>query len=153
FWNESAGCLYDFVNGDYRDGSIRPNQVFAVSLFYSMLSSAKAKAVIATVERDLLTPYGLRSLAPSDRQYRGRYEGDLFSRDSAYHQGTVWPWLIGPFISAYLKVNRRSAGARKQAAHWLSELRKYMVDEGVGQLPEVFDGDAPNRAGGCLAQA
>jgi glycogen debranching enzyme len=153
FWNESAGCLYDVVNGDDRDGSIRPNQVLAVRLFHSMLSGEKASAVVAAVERDLLTPYGLRSLAPSDRQYRGRYEGDQFSRDSAYHQGTVWPWLIGPFISAYLKVNRRSAAARKRAADWLSELRRFMAEEGVGQLPEVFGGDAPHRAGGCIAQA
>ena len=153
FWNEPAGCLYDVVSGDTRDASIRPNQIFAVSLFHGMLSREKAKSVAASVERHLLTAYGLRSLAPSDPQYRGRYEGNPWSRDSAYHQGTVWPWLLGPFLTAYLKVNGRSAKARRQAAEWLAEFRRYVQDEGLGQVPEVFDGDAPHRAGGCLAQA
>jgi glycogen debranching enzyme len=118
-----------------------------------MLSGEQAKSVVAAVKRDLLTPYGLRSLASSDGQYRGRYEGDPYTRDSAYHQGTVWPWLMGPFLTAYLKVNGRSVKARRQTAQWLSELQRFMLDEGVGQVPEVFDGDAPHRAGGCLAQA
>ena len=107
FWNDAAGCLFDVVNGEARDGSIRPNQVVAVSLFHTMLAPEQAKSVVAVVERHLLTPYGLRSLAPSDPQYRGRFEGDPASRDSAYHQGTVWPWLMGPFLSAYLNVNGR----------------------------------------------
>jgi predicted glycogen debranching enzyme len=153
FWNGSAGCLYDVIDGDRRDGSIRPNQIFAVSLFHRILPEEKAKSVVAAVEHHLLTPYGLRTLAPSDPQYRGRFEGNPASRDSAYHQGTVWPWLIGPFLKAYLEVNGRSAEARQQAARWLKELRSYMEHEGLGQLPEVFDGDAPHRAGGCLAQA
>jgi glycogen debranching enzyme len=152
FWNETAGCLYDVVNGDQRDGSIRPNQIFAVSLHHNILEGAQAAAVVATVEQTLLTPYGLRSLAPSDPQYRGRYEGDPSHRDSSYHQGTVWPWLIGPFITAYLKINGHSETALKQADEWLSELRRFMLEEG-GQIPEVFNGDAPHRAGGCLAQA
>ena len=95
-----------------------------------------------SVERELLTPYGLRSLAPRDPQYRGRYEGDPCSRDSAYHQGTVWPWLMGPFITAYLKVQRticRSPASRH--GEWLAAFRRYIEDEGVGQIPEVFDGD------------
>jgi predicted glycogen debranching enzyme len=153
FWNESSGCLCDVVSGDTRDRSIRPNQILAVSLFHSMLSGEKAKCVVAVVERDLLTPYGLRSLSPSDANYRGRYEGDPYSRDSVYHQGTVWPWLMGPFVTAYLKVNGRSAKARKEAAQWLTEMRSFILDEGVGQIPEVFDGDAPHRPGGCVAQA
>jgi predicted glycogen debranching enzyme len=153
FWNESAGCLYDVVNGDNRDGSIRPNQIFAVSLFHSMLCDEKAARVVKAVEDHLLTPYGLRSLAPSDPQYRGRYEGDPYSRDSAYHQGTVWPWLLGPFITAYLKVSGGPEQARERARQWVSEFRRYIRDEGVGQIPEVFDGDAPHRAGGCVAQA
>jgi glycogen debranching enzyme len=153
FWNESAGCLYDVVSGDGRDGAIRPNQILAVSLFHGMLSRANARHVVAAVEKHLLTPYGLRSLAPSDPQYRGRYEGNPWSRDSAYHQGTVWPWLMGPFLTAYIKVNGRSSNARHQAAQWLAEFRRYIGDEGLGQIPEVFDGDAPHRAGGCFAQA
>jgi predicted glycogen debranching enzyme len=153
FWNESTGCLFDVISIDGRDASIRPNQLLAVSLFHSMLSGEQAESVVAAVERDLLTPYGLRSLAPSDHQYRGRYQGDPYTRDSTYHQGTVWPWLMGPFLTAYVKVNGRSAKARGQAEQWLNELRKFMLDEGAGQIPEVFDGDAPHRAGGCLAQA
>jgi glycogen debranching enzyme len=153
FWNEAAGCLFDVVDGKRRDGAIRPNQIFAVSLFHSMLPVERAGRVLATVERELLTPYGLRSLAPSDPQYRGRYEGDPRSRDGAYHEGTVWPWLMGPFVSAYLKINGRSDEARRQASQWLAEFRRCIEDEGVGQIPEVFDGDAPQRAGGCVAQA
>jgi glycogen debranching enzyme len=146
FWNEAAGCLYDVVDGENRDASIRPNQIFAVSLFHKMLPPDKAKAVVDTVERHLLTPYGLRTLAPGDPRYRGRYEGDPASRDSAYHQGTVWPWLIGPFVDAYLHVYG-------QAPHCLGELQRYAAQEGLGQVPEVFDGDAPHGPGGCIAQA
>jgi predicted glycogen debranching enzyme len=153
FWNDSAQCLYDVMGPDGRDASIRPNQIFAVSLFHNVLAGEKARQVVAAVQQHLLTPFGLRSLAPSDPQYRGRYEGDPYSRDSAYHQGTVWPWLMGPFVTACLKVNQRSRAAREQAAQWLSELRRYIETDGLGQLPEVFDGDAPQRAGGCIAQA
>ena len=153
FWNDAAGCLYDVVNGEERDASIRPNQVFAASLCHTMLSRAQARSVVAVVERELLTPYGLRSLSPGDPRYRGRYEGDPFSRDSAYHQGTVWPWLMGPFLTAYRNAYGRSAKTRRQAARWLEPLRCYMAGEGGGQIPEVFDGDAPHRAGGCFAQA
>ena len=153
FWNESAGCLYDVVNGDDRDGSIRPNQIFAVSLHHKMLAPEKARSVVQAVEQHLLTPYGLRSLAPGDPHYHGRFEGGPYSRDSAYHQGTVWPWLMGPFITAYLEVNGRSQAARRQAEAWLSPLRSYQENDGVGQIPEVFDGDPPHRAAGCYAQA
>jgi len=153
FWNESAGCLYDVVNGDHRDGSIRPNQIFAVSLHHTMLPREMAERVVEAVAHHLLTPWGLRTLAPSDPQYRARFEGDAFSRDSSYHQGTVWPWLMGPFVTAWLEVNGRSAAARNQAAQWLEDLRRYIADEGMGQIPEVFDGDAPHRPGGCFAQA
>ncbi len=153
FWNEAAGCLFDVVDGAERDGSIRPNQVFAVSLFHSMLLLDKAKFVMDTVERDLLTPYGLRTLSPSDPHYQGRFDGGPERRDSAYHQGTVWPWLMGPFLGAWLKVNGDTAGAREQAVRRLDELRHFASDEGLGQIPEVFDGDAPHRPGGCIAQA
>ena len=153
FWNEAAGCLYDVVDGDTRDASMRPNQIFAVSLFHQMLPPDKAKAVVDAVERQLLTPYGLRTLAPGDPRYRGRYEGDPASRDSAYHQGTAWPWLMGPFVSAYLYVHGHSSEAQAQTREWIAELRRYATEEGLGQLPEVFDGDAPQRAGGSIAQA
>jgi predicted glycogen debranching enzyme len=153
FWNESEGCLFDVVNGDERDGAVRPNQIFAVSLAHQMLSPEQARLVVRVVEQQLLTPHGLRSLALGHPAYRGRYEGDPYSRDSSYHQGTVWPWLLGPFIRAYLRVNGCTRAARAQAKQWMEELHRYLEDEGMGQLPEVFDGDAPHRAGGCLAQA
>ena len=153
FWNESADCLYDVVNGNVRDASIRPNQIFAVSLFHKMLPPANAQSIVDVVERNLLTPYGLRSLAPRDSQYRGRYEGNPFSRDGAYHQGTVWPWLMGPFLTAYLEVHGCSAAARKQASDWLSTFRSWIENEGLGQIPEIYDGDPPQRSVGCIAQA
>ena len=146
FWNQSEQCLYDVVASETRDPAIRPNQIFAVSLHYPILTGARARSVVDTVERHLLTPYGLRTLAPSDPAYRGRFEGGPASRDGAYHQGTVWPWLLGPFLSAYRRVN----GA---AVPRLNELRRFLAEEGLGQLPEVFDGDAPHRPGGCVAQA
>jgi predicted glycogen debranching enzyme len=153
FWNPSAGCLYDVVDGEERDTAIRPNQILAVSLPHSMLAPELAARVVDAVERHLLTPFGLRTLAPSDPQYRGRYEGDQRSRDSAYHQGTVWPWLMGPFLKAYIATHGRSAQSREQASNWLAQLRDYLQDRGVGQLPEIFDGDRPHRPAGCIAQA
>ena len=140
-------------NGQERDASIRPNQIFAVSLRHGMLPADRAARVVATVERHLLTPYGLRTLALSDPRYCGRFGGDPASRDSAYHQGSVWPWLMGPFVTASLKVAGRSPEAREKANEWLREFRRYLADEGLGQLPEVFDGDLPQRPGGCIAQA
>ncbi len=153
FWNDAGGCLYDVVAGDARDASLRPNQIFAVSLPYSMLPPERARSVVEVVQRELLTPYGLRSLAPGDPQYRPRYEGDARSRDSAYHQGTVWPWLMGPFVTAYCKVNRHSQGAREQARKWLAPLEEHLSQAGLGQIAEVFDAHAPHRPAGCFAQA
>ena len=153
FWNESAGCLYDVTNGAPPDPSIRPNQIFAVSLPYSMLPVDKAMKVVDKVQEHLLTPYGLRSLAPSDPNYRGRYSGGPPERDGAYHQGTVWPWLIGSFITAYLKVNEHSEAARNQAAVWLTPLKDHLQQAGLGHISEIFEGDAPHRPCGCIAQA
>ena len=153
FWNEKAGCLYDVTNGAPPDPSIRPNQIFAVSLPHSMLSPDRARRVVEKVQEHLLTPCGLRSLAPTDPQYRGRYTGGPAERDGAYHQGTVWPWLLGPFITAYIKVNGGSDLARRQATEWLAPLRDHLADAGLGQIPEIFDGDAPQRPCGCMAQA
>jgi predicted glycogen debranching enzyme len=152
-WNEKGGYLYDVVNGGPPDASIRPNQIFAVSLPYTMLRPERANLVVETVQRHLLTPYGLRTLAPSDPQYRGRYTGDQRSRDGAYHQGTVWPWLMGPFITAYIKVNGGSQAARQQADTWLSSLKDHLADAGLGHVSEIFEGDYPHRPVGCFAQA
>jgi len=153
FWNEATGCLYDVTNGAPPDPSIRPNQILAVSLPYTMLSSERAKQVVEKVQEHLLTPYGLRSLAPSDPQYRGRYTGGPLERDGAYHQGTVWPWLMGPFITAYIKVNQGSEVARRQGAEWLEPLKGHLSDCGLGHISEIYDGDAPQRPCGCIAQA
>jgi glycogen debranching enzyme len=153
FWNEEAGCLFDVVDGDARDASIRPNQILAVSLRYSMLSTERSKRVLEVVERELVTPYGLRSLAPSDPRYQGRYEGDQRRRDGAYHQGTVWAWLMGPFITAYLRVNGRTKESRERAAQMLAGFREHLSDAGLGQISEIFDGDPPHQPRGCIAQA
>src|SRR5207248_1243165 len=148
FWNEAAGCLYDVVNNEGRDAAVRPNQIFAVSLPHTMLEDDRARRVVEVVERELLTPFGLRSLSPRDPQYRPRYEGGVVSRDSAYHQGTVWPWLMGPFITAYAKVNGRTPKTRKQAGQWLAGFREHLSTAGLGHVSEVLDGDAPHHPGG-----
>ena len=153
FWNDRGGYLYDVVNGGPPDASIRPNQIFAASLAFTMLNPERAKAVVEVVQEHLLTPFGLRSLAPGDPQYRGRYEGDPRSRDGAYHQGTVWPWLMGPFITAYVRVYGRSKAARQQAEAWLLPLKEHLSDAGLGHISEIFDGDTPHRPVGCIAQA
>jgi predicted glycogen debranching enzyme len=153
FWNAKDSCLYDVINGGPPDASIRPNQIFAVSLPYTMLSPERARIVVEKVREHLLTPYGLRTLAPSDPQYRGRYTGGPVERDGAYHQGTVWPWLIGPFITAYVKANGASEAARKQASEWLLPLQDHLSDAALGHISEIFDGDAPHRPAGCVAQA
>jgi predicted glycogen debranching enzyme len=154
FWNDAAGCLYDVLTDDGgADASIRPNQIFAVSLPYPLLASEQALRVVEVIEWELLTPYGLRTLSPRDPNYRGRFEGDPRSRDSAYHQGTVWPWLLGPFLTGYVKVHGGSEEARHRADRFLDPLRAHLWEAGLGQISEVFDGDAPHRPGGCTAQA
>ncbi|HEY2974725.1 MAG TPA: amylo-alpha-1,6-glucosidase [Pyrinomonadaceae bacterium] len=152
FWNEQTGCLYDVVNGDERDASIRPNQVFAISLANSMVSTARAKSSLRVVERELLTPRGLRTLSPNDSRYIGRYEGDPRSRDGSYHQGTVWPWLMGPYITAYVKTFGEKPG-RKFAADWLGNFDDHLREACLGQVSEIFDGDPPHTPRGCVAQA
>jgi predicted glycogen debranching enzyme len=153
FWNEAQDCLFDVVGPDGLDDSIRPNQIFAVSLYHSMLSHGRASQVVKKVRAELLTPYGLRTLAPGDPRYAAQYRGDPRARDSAYHQGTVWPWLLGPFIDACLRVQENSPEAREQAREWLDPLRRRMTEFGLGQVFEVCDGEPPHSPGGCIAQA
>ncbi len=154
FWNDEAACLFDLVRDDNAtDAAIRPNQIFAVSLPHTMLQPERAQSVVQTVERHLLTPYGLRSLSPSHPDYRPRYEGDSLSRDGAYHQGTVWAWLIGPFITAYLKVNNRTPASLAQAKQWLRPFRTHLSEAGLGHISEIFDADPPHTPRGCIAQA
>jgi predicted glycogen debranching enzyme len=153
YWNEAAGCLYDVLSDTGMDRSIRPNQIFAVSLPYPLLLGDQARRVVELVERELLTPYGLRTLSARDPNYHGRYSGDPRSRDSAYHQGTVWPWLLGPFLTAYVQVHGSSADARGRAGRFLEPLHQHLFQAGLGQISEVFDGDLPHQPGGCIAQA
>ena len=153
FWNEAEGCLYDVMTNAGPDRSIRPNQIFAVSLPYPLLSHDQALRLLEVVERELVTPYGLRTLAPRDPNYRGRYGGDQHSRDGAYHQGTVWPWLLGPFVTAYVKVHGESVDARHRANQFLDPLRSHLRQAGLGQISEIFDGDPPHNPAGCIAQA
>ena len=109
--------------------------------------------MVETVERKLLTPYGLRTLAPESADYRPRYEGDAYARDTAYHQGTVWPWLLGPFITAYLKTNERTAASLDTARGWTQGFRAHLSAAGLGQVSEIFDADPPHTPRGCIAQA
>ncbi len=156
FWNEERGYLNDAVRPDGSvDASLRPNQVFAVSLPQAPpLSRDRQRAVVETVERELLTPYGLRTLNRQAPSYKGRYEGSPRQRDEAYHQGTVWPYLMGPFVEAYLKVHDFSPRARERAAQMLQPLLRHMVEDGcLDTIAEIFDGDPPQRAKGCWAQA
>jgi predicted glycogen debranching enzyme len=152
FWNKEKNCLYDVVNGS-PDASIRPNQILAVSLHYSMLSLDRARAVVKRVEEELLTPVGLRTLAPSDPNYHGRYSGGPASRDSAYHRGTVWPWLLGPYLTAYIRVHGGTTEARRRARELLRGLEDHLGRACTGQISEIFEGDPPHRPCGCFAQA
>ncbi|MDD5326921.1 MAG: amylo-alpha-1,6-glucosidase [Phycisphaerae bacterium] len=155
FWNESAGCLYDCILPDgSADASLRPNQIFAVSLAFSPLSPEQQKAVVDAVQKNLLTPFGLRTLNAGDNRYRGVYEGPMKERDNAYHQGTVWPYLIGPFVESCLKVNDFSKKSKKEAAEFIRPLLKHLTEDScLGQICEIFDGDAPHKPRGCFAQA
>jgi predicted glycogen debranching enzyme len=153
FWNPSAGCLYDVVENGHSDGSMRPNQIFAVSLPYSMLPPEKASAVVQAVQNELLTPMGLRTLSRHDPRYRAHYDGGVTERDTAYHLGTVWPWLMGPFITAYMSVNQRSETARQQAESWLSGFSGHLTTTGLGQICEIADAEYPYTPRGCIAQA
>ena len=149
FWNSETGCLFDVI--DHEDASIRPNQIIAAGI-PDLLPLIKRKSILEVVTRDLLTPSGLRTLSPNDPRYIGRYEGPPGQRDGAYHQGTVWPWLMGPYIDALLSVNGFSIGSRMRAKSILQPLLK-MDASGINTIPEVFDGDMPQRSGGCIAQA
>jgi len=153
FWNAQAKCLYDCITDGRVDESIRPNQILAVSLPYSPLSGRQQAAVVQTVMEHLLTPMGLRTLSPRDGRYRRRYGGSWESRDRAYHQGTVWAWLIGPFIEAYLKVKGNSPSALAQARSWLEGFDEHLNRAGLGFISEIFDGDPPHNPRGCIAQA
>jgi predicted glycogen debranching enzyme len=150
FWNAAAGYCFDVIDGpEGNDASLRPNQLFAVSLPQSPLNEEQQRAVVDVCARHLLTSYGLRSLAPDDAHYKARYGGSRYDRDAAYHQGTVWGWLVGPFILAHLRVYRDPELARLFLEPFTHHLRQH----GLGTASEIFDGDPPFTPRGCIAQA
>lgn len=151
FWNEQTGCLYDYVNGTNRNDDIRPNQLYAISLPFTLLSKEKSKQVFEVVSKTLFTPRGLRSLARDHRDYKSFYTGDIWNRDGAYHQGTVWGYLIGPYIDALFKV--KGTKAKNEAAAILKEYLTQLDEAGVGSISEIFDADQPHIPRGCIAQA
>jgi glycogen debranching enzyme len=150
FWNEKDRFCYDVIDGPGgNDPTLRPNQIFAVSLPESPLTSPQQKAVVDICALRLLTSHGLRSLDNRNPQYNGHYGGDQFHRDRAYHQGTVWGWLLGPFVLAHLKVYNDPIRARE----FLEPMCNQLVTHGLGTLSEIYDGDAPFSPRGCIAQA
>jgi predicted glycogen debranching enzyme len=155
FWNGDKNCLFDAVDAPSADASVRPNQIIAAALDFPVLYPDRAEAVVDVVQHELLVPCGLRTLTRSDPRYRGRYEGSRQSRDLAYHNGTVWPWLLGPFTTAYVKVKESEPNARDFALqNFLQPLLTQKVFEaGLGTVSEVFDGDPPHKPGGCISQA
>jgi len=153
FWFAEGGYLYDVIQGTFKDTAIRPNQILAVSLPYSPLDKMQQRAVLDVVTKHLLTPFGLRSLARSNEKYVGKYTGNRWQRDCAYHQGTVWGWLIGPYCDAYVKVNGDGKSRRKEIAKILEGLFGHLEHAGLGSVSEIFDGDPPHRPVGCFAQA
>lgn len=154
FWNESAGCLFDVIRPDgSADASIRPNQLFALSLPCPLVAGARAESVLDVVERELLTPVGLRTLSPRDPAYVNCYQGDQSARDGSYHQGTVWPWLLGPMITATLAVRGRSPATVARVKGWLSGLDAHLSTAGIGFISEICEADPPHAPRGCIAQA
>ncbi|CAN5581684.1 glycogen debranching enzyme N-terminal domain-containing protein [soil metagenome] len=159
FWNESQRCLFDVVDDNRQAGvndpRVRPNQIYAVGgLPLMLLDLDRARAVVDAVERDLLTPIGLRSLAPSEAGYKPVYNGGPVERDSAYHQGTVWPYLIGPFVEAWVRVRGNTLDTRREArARFLEPMLKHLEDAGLGHVSEIADADAPHMPRGCPFQA
>jgi predicted glycogen debranching enzyme len=151
FWNPDVGGLFDLVDGEHGDdAACRPNQVFAVSLPHPVLDEERWRSVVELVARELLTPVGLRTLAPGHRDYQPRYAGELRARDAAYHQGTVWAWLIGAFVDAWLKVQH---GDRAGARQLIQALAPQLGRAGAGSISEIFDAEPPYTPRGCIAQA
>jgi predicted glycogen debranching enzyme len=151
FWNAERGCCYDVIDvpGIGNDGSLRPNQILTVSLLGSLLTPEQQSSVVDVCARHLLTSHGLRSLAPGEPGYTGHYGGGPRDRDAAYHQGTVWGWLLGPFALAHFRVHKN----REAALRFLEPLGRQIYASGLGTLSEIFDGDAPFTPRGCIAQA
>jgi predicted glycogen debranching enzyme len=155
FWNPEKNCLFDVIADGQKDLSLRPNQIFAVSLDFSMLDQAKSEAVVEAVQTKLWCTHGLRTLSTDDARYVGKYAGDWTQRNQAYHNGTVWPWLLGPFVTAFLKTKRHETKWREFAFQkfLLPFFQKTIHQAGLGTVSEIFDGDEPHLPRGCIAQA
>jgi predicted glycogen debranching enzyme len=159
FWNEAGSGLFDVIDCDHQSGvndpAIRPNQIFAVGgLPVQLLSGKRAERLLQTVERDLLTRIGLRSLAAKEPAYVRRYEGGVRERDGSYHQGTVWPWLIGAFVEAWLRIRENTFEAKAEAtARFLPPIREHLREAGLGHISEIADGESPHTPRGCPFQA
>jgi predicted glycogen debranching enzyme len=153
FWNKEARCLFDCINGSQVDASIRPNQIFAISLPFPVLKTERHRSVLKKIEQELLTPFGLRSLSPKDPKYAGKYFGNAIERDKIYHQGTVWAWLLGPYITAYLRIHGRTPETLEYVKSLLEPFRNHIYEAGLGTISELFDGDSPHEPNGCISQA
>jgi len=154
FWYEAGGYLYDVIDGpEGHDAALRPNQIYALSLVDDLVPHERAQQILRVIEAHLLTPVGLRTLAPNDRRYRPRCEGGVAERDGAYHQGTVWPFLLGPFVTAWMNTFGKSAATRTKARGFLNGLEAHLGEACLGQVSEIFDGDPPHHPRGCFAQA
>ncbi|HEY5824481.1 MAG TPA: amylo-alpha-1,6-glucosidase [Cyclobacteriaceae bacterium] len=151
FWNDNYGCLYDYIDGDYKNDEVRPNQIYAISLPFSVLDKSKALKVFKFVKEFLSTPRGLRSLGSMSREYKPYYSGDIWNRDGAYHQGTVWSFLIGPYIDSLIKLEEKKGKA--EARKFMAEFFNHLNEAGVGSISEIFDAEAPHHPRGCIAQA
>ena len=150
FWRWEGEHLFDVIDGEQGDdASFRPNQIFSIALEHPILDESRWRAVVDAVGQKLLTPVGLRSLSRDHRDYKPMYFGDLRARDAAYHQGTVWAWLIGPFIDAWLKVYKDASQARGM----LDGFRSHLLEDGIGTVSEIFDAEPPFHPRGCIAQA
>jgi predicted glycogen debranching enzyme len=150
YWNADRGCLFDVIDGPKGDDdSIRPNQIFALSLKHPVLDDRHREPVLSVVHDRLLTLYGLRTLSSDHPDYKAHYRGDLFARDGAYHQGTVWPWLIGHFVDAYLRLHPDPQKSRDL----LRAFPDHLDNAGIGSISEIFDAEEPHAPGGCIAQA
>lgn len=158
FWNEKKDCLYDYVgydasNNEYKDDAIRPNQIFSIALPYSVIKGDKAKKIIKTVNNELLTLRGLRTLERNNKYYTPKYQGNVISRDEAYHNGTVWPWLLGFYISAYCTTHNHSVNSKIYAKKILDNFIPHLLEAGIGTISEIFDAEEPYEPKGAMAQA
>jgi len=151
FWSEEKRYLADFVHGEHADYSVRPNQIIAASLPYRVIDEGMCMAVVDVVQKELLTPRGLRTLSPKNLHYKGTYAGNQADRDRAYHQGTVWPWLFGHFAEAYLRIHAREGVSYIKGLY--QEFESVMTEAGIGSISEVYDGDPPHLPGGTISQA